>query len=183
MDLRTFLKPKRHSPASLPKLGERARSIPGVVLDAGRPSIVAFLRHVGCPFAEATMRELAKLSVERPAVQFVAVSHGTPAATRAWCKTLGVPAGVRVVDDPDGAIYAAWGVGLTTLRHFAGFDSLAAVTRLAARGVRNRHPSGSRWQSAAAFAVDRTGGVAWVHVPRHAGDLPLLAKALAGRAD
>jgi hypothetical protein len=60
-----------------------------------------------------------------------------------------------------------------------GRRSLAEVGRLAREGVRNRHPDGTRWQSAGTFAVDGGGVVRWRHLPEHAGDLPDLRDAIA----
>lgn len=172
MDLRTFVKPDRPRPAPLPALGMPAPELPGAPPSFGRPRVVAFLRHVGCPFAEITMKTLDAASRRHPVVQFLAVSQGTPAATRRWCAQLQMGYGVTVVDDPTGAIYAAWGLGLTSLGHFLGMRSVCRAAALAARGIHNRHPSGNRWQGAGTFALDAAGNVRWRHVPAHAGDLP-----------
>ena len=75
--------------------------------------------------------------------------------------------------------YARWGLGRSSLRHFAGPRSLGQVARLARQGIRNRHPDGTRWQRAGTFAVDRDGVVRWRHLPDHAGSLPDLAQAAA----
>jgi AhpC/TSA antioxidant enzyme len=143
--------------------------------------VVAFLRHVGCPFAEATFRDLRRHADRHADVRFIAVSHAAEAPTRSWCATVaGGPGAVEVVVDPDRELYAAWGLGTTSLSHFLGRRSLADVARLAQRGIRNRHPSGTRWQGAGTFAVDGTGIVRWAHVPEHAGALPDLDAAIAG---
>ncbi|MGQ0841760.1 hypothetical protein [Actinokineospora sp.] len=55
----SFAKPKAVLTAKPPGLGEAAPTLP--ILDGG-PAVVAFLRHIGCPFAEATLRHLAGLS-------------------------------------------------------------------------------------------------------------------------
>ena len=136
MDLRTFVKPDRPPPAPLPRVGHPAPPLPGAPPALGRPRIVAFLRHVGCPFAELTMKTLDQASVRHPEVQFLAVSQGTPAATRRWCAELQMGYGVMVIDDPAGDVYAAWGLGLTTLRHFLGIRSVGrAVSLLRPAGV------------------------------------------------
>jgi hypothetical protein len=54
---------------------------------------------------------------------------------------------------------------------------LAGVGKLLGSGIRNRHPAGTRWQSAGSFAVDGGGIIRWRHLPTHAGDLPNLAEA------
>src|SRR5690242_6084638 len=179
MDLRTFLRPELMPLQPIPAPGTYAPTAPDLVVAAGQPSIIAFVRHVGCPFAEATFHRLAPLSQAYPAVGFIAVSHATAAATAGWCAILGGAERVRIVVDTDRTLYAAWGLGLTDARHFLGARSLAAVARLAASGIRNRHPSGTRWQTAGTFALDAAGIVRWRHIPAYAGDLPGLDAALA----
>jgi hypothetical protein len=114
-----------------------------------------------------------------PEVAFVAVSHAPTQATAAWCDAIGGVGAVRVLIDDGRLHYATWGLGRTSLGHFAGRRSLAEVGRLARAGIRNRHPDGTRWQRAGAFAVDADGIVRWRHVPGHAGDLPDLSTAIA----
>ena len=115
-------------------------------------------------------------------VQWVAISHALPDATDRWCRGIGGSAGVQVVSDQSRRSYAAWGRGHTRITHFLGRRSLGAVTRLARQGIRNSHPSGTRWQSAGTFALDREQIVRWRHLPEHAGDLPDLDDARAAVA-
>ena len=143
------------------------------------PAVVAFLRHVGCPFAEATMKSMSRLAEKRPDITWIAVSHAGLEPTDRWCAAIGASHLVKLVIDEERAAYAAWGLGRSSLRHFAGRRSLAAVIKLARAGIRNRHPAGSRWQRAGTFAVDAAGRVVWCHSPRHAGDLPDLDAAAA----
>ena len=173
----TFVRPRPRDTAAPPEVGARVPELAG--LRPGRPAVVAFLRHVGCPFAEATVRQMAALAAERPGIDFVAVTHSPEAPSQRWCESFGGAGGVRLVADPDRARYAAWGVGLSDRRHFAGPESLGALRRLLDEGIHNRWASGNRWQAAATFAVDPAGVLRWRHVPRHAGDLPPLGDAIA----
>jgi hypothetical protein len=115
-------------------------------------------------------------------LQWVAVSHAPDDATDRWCQGLGGKGGVEVVSDSSRHSYAAWGLGQTGIAHFMGRRSLGAVGRLARQGIRNTHPTGTRWQSAGTFAVDREGVVRWRQLPEHAGDLPDLEAARAAVA-
>ena len=173
MDPRTFLPPPPMTTASPPPLGAPAPPLPPPGLTDGSAGVVAFLRHAGCPFAEATLRSLRERASARGAqVTFLAVSHAPEQPTARWLDAIGGTDQVTVVADPDRTAYAAWGLGRSRLGHFAGRRSMLAVARLARHGVRNRHPTGSRWQSAGTFAVDAGGTVRWRHLPEHAGDLP-----------
>ena len=177
MDPRTFLPPRALPLVPAPEPGDPARRLP-VPIEAGRPAIVAFLRHTGCPFAEQTLRILRDEAARSRGVQWLAISHAPQQATERWCRAVGGSALVQVASDPSRRSYAAWGLGRTSLAHFLGRRSLAAVMNLARRGIRNRHPHGTRWQSAGTFAIDAQGIVRWCALPAHAGDLPNLASAL-----
>jgi hypothetical protein len=111
-------------------------------------------------------------------VQWIAISHAPRQTTERWCRAVGGADLVQVASDPSRGSYAAWGLGRTSLAHFLGRRSLVAVMNLARRGIRNRHPHGTRWQSAGTFAIDDQGVARWCALPAHAGDLPDLASAL-----
>lgn len=176
----TFLRPRSVETAALPELGARVPELPA--RRPGRAAVIGFLRHVGCPFAEATLRRMVALAEQHPDIDFIAVTHSPDRPSLDWCNAFGGPGRVQIVSDPDRAHYAAWGVGLSDRRHFAGPDSLAALRRLLDEGIHNRWASGNRWQPAASFAVDPGGVLRWRHVPRHAGDLPPLDDAVAALA-
>jgi hypothetical protein len=178
MDPRTFLPPRSLPLARVPELGDQMPSLP-VTPQPGRPAIVAFLRHTGCPFAEETMRMVRTSAAGAADVQWIVISHAPADATDRWCRAVGGAAGIQLVSDPQRSAYAAWGLGRTSLAHFLGRRSLTEVARLARRGIRNRHPHGTRWQAAGTFALDDDAVVRWRHLPEHAGDLPNLNDALA----
>jgi hypothetical protein len=171
VDPRTFLPASALPVGSPPGLGDPAPALP-VTLEPGRPAVVAFLRHTGCPFAEATLRAMRDAAAADAGVQWIAISHAPADATDRWCGGIGGSGGVQVVSDQSRRSYAAWGLGQTSASHFLGRRSLGAVTRLARQGIRNTHPTGTRWQSAGTFALDRDRIVRWRHLPAHAGDLP-----------
>jgi hypothetical protein len=177
VDPRTFLPAPALPLVPTPRPGDHAPSLP-VALEGGRPTVLAFLRHTGCPFAELTMRMLREAAARSPEAQWIAISHAPQDATDRWCRAVGGADGVRVASDPSRRAYADWGLGRTSLGHFLGRRSLGAVGSLARRGIRNRHPHGTRWQSAGTFALDDHAIVRWRHLPAHAGDMPDLDSAL-----
>jgi hypothetical protein len=178
VNLRTFLPPLPIPTSAPPEPGEPAIELPDPGLREGRPAVVAFLRHTGCPFAEATARALREGAHAEPDIDWVAVSHARSEATARWRDAIGGLPAVRVLIDAERVHYAAWGLGRTSLGHFMGRRSLGEVARLARAGVRNRHPDGTRWQGAGTFAIDAGGIVRWRHLPAFAGDLPDLSRAL-----
>jgi hypothetical protein len=182
VNLRTFLPPSANDAGPAPEIGEPARRLPPPGVETAKPAVVAFLRHTGCPFAEATMHALREAASEQPEIEWIAVSHAGAQPTQAWCEAVGGRGGVHVLLDPERVFYGAWGLGRTSLGHFMGLRSLSEVKRLASSGIRNRHPHGTRWQRAGTFAVDTDGIVRWRHVPEHAGELPDLEAAAAALA-
>lgn len=179
MNLRTFLPPLPLPTSAPPEPGEPARELPAPGLAEGRPAVVAFLRHTGCPFAEATARAVRDTAAAHPEIDWAIVSHARTEPTARWRDAIGGLPSVRVLIDADRVHYATWGLGRSRLGHFMGRRSLADVARLAREGIRNRHPDGTRWQTAGTFAVDEDGVVRWRHVPAYAGDLPDLDGAVA----
>jgi hypothetical protein len=178
MNLRTFLPPLPLPTSAPPEPGEAARELPDPGLTEGRPAVVAFLRHTGCPFAEATARILREAAGSNPDVEWIVVSHAPAVPTARWRDAIGGLPGIRVLIDAERVHYATWGLGRTSLAHFMGRRSLGDVARLAREGIRNRHPEGTRWQAAGTFAVDEDGVVQWHHLPAYAGDLPDPTEAL-----
>jgi AhpC/TSA antioxidant enzyme len=176
VNLRTFLPPPEVAVGPVPAVGDPAAELPPGAPSDG-PLVVAFLRHTGCPFAEWTARELRTAAEREPGIAWVAVSHAPEDATADWAEAVGGLPGVTLLSDPERRSYAAWGLGRSSLAHFAGRRSLAQVARLARRGVRNRHPHGTRWQQAGTFALDAERTVRWRHLPDHAGHLPDLDEA------
>lgn len=174
----TFVPPRAKRTATPPLVGVVAPPLPGVRLDDGRPRVVCFMRHTGCPFAEATLRDARALAFAAADAEIVAVTHSSPPVTAVWGDRIGGPGVVRFVSDEARDAYAAWGLGRTGLAHFAGPRSLRGVLRQRADGVRNTRAHGTRWQSAGTFGVDGAGIVRWRHVPVHAADLPDLGAAL-----
>jgi hypothetical protein len=172
VNLRTFLPPLPLPTAAPPEPGEPARELPEPGLAGGRPAVVAFLRHTGCPFAELTARELRDAAAAGSDVDWLVVSHASAEATARWRDAIGGLPDVRVLIDSGRVHYATWGLGRTSLGHFMGRRSLGDVARLARQGIRNRHPDGTRWQTAGTFAVDGGGVVRWRHLPTYAGDMP-----------
>src|SRR5215831_8959582 len=91
----TFIRPKPRPTAPPLEVGAKAPEL--AALRAGRPAVVAFLRHVGCPFAEATVRQMARLAAEDPAIDFIAVTHSPEKPSRSWCDAFGGAPGVQIV--------------------------------------------------------------------------------------
>lgn len=131
--------------------------------------------------AEKAFRALTQFSYKHPEIYCVAVSHSSRTATDAWVVEVGGEWEVDVVVDEQRDLYALWGLGLSSYWHTMGPKAVYSAYRLGVdEGVWNRATeSGSRWQTAGAFAVDESGVVRWSQPARNADDVPDLKQILA----
>lgn len=177
-ELSSWSSPTATTTAEAPSIGKAAPSTAKLQLRDGRPSVIAFLRHCGCPFAEKTFLNLRDVAKTRTDIDFIAVSHSDEAATQTWLKSLpqagSEPANLRVVVDHDREIYSAWGLGTSSYIHVLSPYSMYNVLKLGQEeGIWNRPTeSGSRWQTAGYFAVDSSGIVRWGGTAKRADDVP-----------
>lgn len=164
-------KPPEQRVAAEPSVGDILPA--ATAFSSDRPwRCIVFLRHVGCPFAEKTVKALRDLSRDEPRVQVFFVGHGDATTTAAWLREIGGAGSARWIDDPSRENYGACGLGYSTASHFLGLTSLSGAVALRRDGIRNRIASGTRWQKAGAFLVDRDGRIRWKHVPATADQLP-----------
>ncbi|KAJ7698946.1 hypothetical protein B0H17DRAFT_1006385 [Mycena rosella] len=175
-ELSSFRVPKAKATQPVPEIGSKAPSSPHLPMPSadGRPTVVTFLRHCGCPFAERTFRALRATAAHTPAVRFVAVSHSDRGATDRWLAALGGASPVEIVVDAARDEFARWGLGLSSLGHFLSPAGLWAAYRLGKTdGIWNRPTeSGNRWQVSGSFAVDGGGTVRWGGAMRRADEVP-----------
>lgn len=108
----SWLTPNNPETAEPPKIGSQAPTTPKINIKANKRTIITFLRHCGCPFAEKTfirIREAAKVHRD---IDFIAVSHSSEQDTQTWLKSLpqygSEPRNLQVVVDDEKEAYAAW---------------------------------------------------------------------------
>lgn len=93
-ELSSWLSPPSVSTAETPTVGQKAPPTPKLNIPAkdGKPTIISFLRHCGCPFAEKTFLNMRDMAVAHKDVDWVAVSHSEQGATERWLAALPEPA-------------------------------------------------------------------------------------------
>ena len=153
--------PFRVQTSPMPQPGTKAPSTESLTLPgpSGKPVILAFLRHCGCPckfiseasrlhesvsvcnrasqltralpVAEKEFRALCSVASQHPEIRCVAVSHSDAEATARWLDAIGGAQQVEVViDDASRDLYRHWGLGVTGLWHVLSPWSLWSVVRL-----------------------------------------------------
>lgn len=177
-ELASWLPPTAQTVSSSPEIGSKAPSSKqlGLPNAEGKATIVAFLRHCGCPFAEKTFRALCKQAEDDSAISFVVFSHSSEASTSKWLSDIPVekPDNVRVIVDSEKETYMQWGLGSSSVWHFLNPMALYSVYTLGkSEGIWNRPTeSGSRWQTSGAWAVDKDGIVKWGGAAKGADEIP-----------
>ncbi|KAK3655243.1 hypothetical protein LTR56_003665 [Elasticomyces elasticus] len=165
--------------AKVPTVGSQAPNTPNLDLsDPPRPTILVFLRHCGCPWAEKTFLNFRDTAKANKYIDFIAVSHSSEESTQTWLASLpqagSEPDNLRVIVDEKVEIYAAYGLGICGYGHVLSPVSMYNVWQLGkSEGIWNRPTeSGSRWQTAGAFAVDGEGTVRWGRAANRADEIP-----------
>ena len=166
-----FSRPKEQLTSALVSVGDIAP--PSSALCATeRLRVVAFIRHVGCPFAENTVKQLREWAERHPHVAIFVVSHGDAAAVAEWIGAIGGLGSLRLVVDTRRELHGQWGVGYSSLGHVVGLPSLLGAFTLLFKGIHNRSASGTRWQRSATFMADGD-RIVWSHLPRYAQEFAL----------
>ena len=175
-ELQSWLSPHSVSTSSPPTIGSSAPSSSLLTAQdfAGKSTIVTFLRHCGCPFAEKTFLSLRPIASTHPTIQLVAVSHSDEASTERWLEAVGGARSVKIVVDPERKVYGLWGLGVATWGHVLSLQGFRSAYKLGKEnGIWNRPTeSGSRWQIGGAFAIDSQAVVRWGQVAPSADWIP-----------
>lgn len=168
-----FSKPPQQKVAAALKAGDNAPILENI--DVNKTTLIAFLRHIGCPFAEATVKQL-RQDYERldtnNNIQFVIVTHGDNEVAEKWLAEIGGYNGLTWLHDTNRERYGAWGIGYSNRRHVLSLKNFGTIFSLLPKGIRNRDASGTRWQQANAFLVGDDGKIKAVHNPIYARDMP-----------
>lgn len=201
-ELQSLLVAASFQTAGAPVLGSRAPSTEVLELPepAGRPVIITFLRHCGCPcasyrstsacihlistgfffvirvVAEKSFRKLHETAKSRTDVAFIAVSHSSSAHTTVWIDSLALTnselPNLRIIVDESCSLYGTWGLGSSSFLHWMSPSSLWSAVKMGREeGIWNRPTeSGSRWQMSGSWAVDGEGIAKWGGPSKRADD-------------
>lgn len=164
-ELASWWSPGRLQTAQIPETGTKAPTSDRLKLPAADtlPTLITFLRHCGCPFAEKTFRSFRSAANSHPDLHFIAVSHSDREATDKWLASVDGPGKVQVIVDAERKLYAQWGLGVSNFWHVLNPWSMWSVYKTGKdEGIWNKPTeSGNRWQTAGSFAVDKEGLIKW----------------------
>ncbi|CZT50526.1 uncharacterized protein RSE6_11532 [Rhynchosporium secalis] len=175
-ELSSWASPNPVTTSPAPEIGTKAPSTSKLSFPSsdGKQTVITFLRHCGCPFAEKTFLSLRDLAAKDPGKNYIAVSHSSGPATTHWLSSVGGQGKVRVIVDDERELYGKWGLGVSSTWHVLNPWSLYAVWMLGKKeNIWNKPTeSGSRWQTSGSFAVGKDGLVKWAEVPKAADQVP-----------
>ncbi|RAL07939.1 uncharacterized protein BO97DRAFT_355293 [Aspergillus homomorphus CBS 101889] len=186
-ELSSWLAPAPVKVSTPPQIDRPAPSCPELSLPAtnGKPTIILFLRHCGCPVAESDFCNLRTAATQHPDINFIAVSHSDEPSTVKWLDAVGGrgesgPNPVQLIVDVERKLYARWGSGVTPWSHVLSPTGLMNIVKLGReKGIWNRPTeSGSRWQAGGFWAVDAQGLVRWGRPAQRADDMMDLHQAV-----
>ncbi|PMD23978.1 hypothetical protein NA56DRAFT_669198 [Hyaloscypha hepaticicola] len=167
----SWLSPKALVTSPAPEVGSKAPTSSKLQLPRsnGKPCVISFLRHCGCPFTEKTFDQLRKAAAENHDVNFIAISHSSEEATEKWVFAVGGEWDVTVIS-----------LSISNLWHVLNPWSLYSAFRLAWQEKITNRPteSGNRWQTSGSFAMDGEGVVRWSKVANAADEIPDFGEAL-----
>jgi hypothetical protein len=163
-------KPPEQNLSSCLKLGDIAPESSFLV--KGKENLILFLRHTGCPFAEAALKALSDLANNDSELKCTAIFHGEALISKKWISSFNLSSNLNLVFDEHRDTYGDWGIGYSKITHLFNPKMLVNLIKLALNGITNKDASGTRWQQQAAFLIDDKGKVQWLHFPMHTGDLP-----------
>lgn len=146
-------------------------------LDPARPTLLVFLRHLGCVFCREMVKDI-RIAADRadagqaesryPRVVFVHTAPVDRAARffgRYW-------PGVTAVSDPERRLQRAAGLARGTLGQLFGPRVLLGALRAIWKGHFVGRPAGDPWMMPGLLLVSPAGRVLYRHSFRHIGDHP-----------
>lgn len=128
----SWIFPSHLSTSLIPSIGANAPSGSKLQLPTSdeKATILTFLRHCGCPFAEKTFQSFRAAASAHPSINFIAVSHSDQAATNTWLEAVGGADSVRVIVDSERELFARWGLGVCSFWHVLNPASMWNVYKL-----------------------------------------------------
>ena len=148
---------------------------PGMLRDqvGARPTLLVFLRHLGCPFCREWLAELRKSAAADPTFPAALFFHlGTPEQGDAFFSAFAPE--VRAVSDPKQRFYKALGVPKAPAFQLLDPRVWACGIRASRNGHKAGKPVGNPFVMPGLFLVENE-CVTWKFIPDHMGSLPRVA--------
>lgn len=133
------------------------------VLEAGKPLLLVFLRHLGCPLCRQRVDELKEehaLFVEA-GVELLVITQSSAKRVAKFASKQSIPYGI--VGDREKRLYDLFGVKRGGLGQYATGRVVAKTVRAATKGYLHGRFEGDEFQMPAELIVAPDGRIAWSH--------------------
>lgn len=150
---------------------------PGTLADqlGDRPTLLIFLRHLGCIFCRECIGDVRKAAAADPSFPPTLFIHMGGVADGDTFFEAHYPE-ARAIADPGMRLSDGLEVPRGTIGQFLGPEVWACGMKATLKGHGIGKPVGDVRKMPAFVAVDRSGRVTWRYVPRHAADHPDFAR-------
>ena len=148
---------------------------PGTLRDqlGARPTLLVFLRHLGCPFCREWLFELRKSTASDPTFPALLFVHlGTVEQGDAFFSAYAPEA--RAVADPELRFYKALGIPKAPIYQLLDPRVWACGLRASRGGHKAGKPVGDPFVMPGLFLVEND-RITWTFIPDHMGELPNVA--------
>ncbi|WWC85812.1 uncharacterized protein L201_000679 [Kwoniella dendrophila CBS 6074] len=169
------------TPSTLPEIDSKAPSLPGLDLEKeGKPTLIAFVRHCGCPFAEKEINLLSEETQKNDHLRVVIVQHAERKQVDKWFDEIGgsklFPDSTRftLIPDPTRELYAKWGIGQLGwggMINSGIMDNLKKLKENDGIDLRQTGTGSYRWQNSGGFAVSSEGTIKWRKIAKDSSDI------------
>jgi hypothetical protein len=119
-----------------------------------------------------SLRDLA--SKHKDTIACIAISHSSQESTDKWVISVGGTGEVDVIVDENRRLYSTYGLGVSSAWQVLNPRGMWNVYKLGREEKIWNKPteSGSRWQTAGSWAVDKEGTLVWGGASKSADDVP-----------
>jgi peroxiredoxin len=143
-----------------------------------RPTLIALVRHFGCPFCHEQVSELIQLlpKLAELSIDFAVLGNGNPHHAADFARRLNLQA--PIYTDPARLVYDGLGAR-GGVRSTIGLESIGRGIDAFRKGFRQRAVQGDRWQQGGVFVINPDGSTRFEYKSRFAGDHPSVEQLLA----
>lgn len=152
-DVQSLIGVHKGTPSQTPQVGQPAPQLDNVNYSTD-PHLIAFVRHCGCPFAEAEVKSLARVQKTHPQIQVIIVAHSEQDVVNDWFDRVGKSSfssleNVKVVADPKYEVYDKFGIGQLGWGGLFSSSMITELRSLASQGIKNTSTGkgSNRWQN------------------------------------
>jgi hypothetical protein len=158
-DLQSLIGVHKGTPSQTPEIGDSAPQLEDVNYSSN-PHLIAFVRHCGCPFAEAEVKSLGNVQKSHSQVKVIIIAHSEQDVVNEWFDRVGKSSfssleNVTVLADPKYEVYDKFGIGQLGWSGLFSSSMITELRSLASQGIKNTSTGkgSNRWQNSGGYEL------------------------------